>query len=171
MVTAKSDAALVEFMKELKGIAGSRPVTDEELARLLKLFAGARAQGDKYDKALKTAMAAVLCSPGHTLTPGIRGDRRRPGRRAGLSISFDCARRRQRPAGRSRACDRRNDLRHSNGRGVAYHPDTSVGRLGRRGHEWRRGMWVSAHPGSILGAQPASGPPGLDRPTLRIQTG
>jgi predicted Zn-dependent peptidase len=31
MVSAKSDAALVEFMKELRGIAGSRPITDEEL--------------------------------------------------------------------------------------------------------------------------------------------
>jgi predicted Zn-dependent peptidase len=32
IVSAKSDAALVEFMKELSGIQGSRPVTDEELA-------------------------------------------------------------------------------------------------------------------------------------------
>ena len=31
MVSAKSDAALVEFMKELRGIGGSRPVTDDEL--------------------------------------------------------------------------------------------------------------------------------------------
>jgi len=31
IVTAKSDAALIEFMKELRGIVGSRPVTDEEL--------------------------------------------------------------------------------------------------------------------------------------------
>jgi predicted Zn-dependent peptidase len=31
IVTAKSDAALVEFMKELRGIIGSRPITDEEL--------------------------------------------------------------------------------------------------------------------------------------------
>jgi zinc protease len=32
IVTEKSDAALVEFMKELRGIAGARPVTDDELA-------------------------------------------------------------------------------------------------------------------------------------------
>jgi zinc protease len=32
IVTEKSDAALVEFMKELKGILGARPVTDEELS-------------------------------------------------------------------------------------------------------------------------------------------
>jgi zinc protease len=31
IVTAKSDVALVEFMKELRGIIGSRPITDEEL--------------------------------------------------------------------------------------------------------------------------------------------
>jgi len=31
IISAKSDVALVEFMKELKGMAGSRPVTDEEL--------------------------------------------------------------------------------------------------------------------------------------------
>jgi predicted Zn-dependent peptidase len=30
--SAKTDAALIEFMKELRGIAGARPVTDEELA-------------------------------------------------------------------------------------------------------------------------------------------
>ena len=30
--SAKTDAALVEFMKELRGIEGTRPVTDEELA-------------------------------------------------------------------------------------------------------------------------------------------
>ncbi len=32
IVSAKSDAALVEFMKELRGIGGSRPITDQELA-------------------------------------------------------------------------------------------------------------------------------------------
>ena len=32
IVTAKTDSALIEFMKELKGIRGERPVTDEELA-------------------------------------------------------------------------------------------------------------------------------------------
>jgi zinc protease len=31
MVSAKSDAALIEFMKELRGMAGGRPVTDDEL--------------------------------------------------------------------------------------------------------------------------------------------
>ncbi len=32
IVAAKSDAALVEFMKELRGIGGTRPITDDELA-------------------------------------------------------------------------------------------------------------------------------------------
>jgi zinc protease len=31
IVTAKSDSALIEFMKELRGIRGARPITDEEL--------------------------------------------------------------------------------------------------------------------------------------------
>src|SRR5437667_166693 len=31
MVSAKTDAALVEFMKELHGIGGARPVSDDEL--------------------------------------------------------------------------------------------------------------------------------------------
>ncbi|HZI50322.1 MAG TPA: pitrilysin family protein, partial [Terriglobia bacterium] len=32
IVSAKSDVALIEFMKELRGIGGARPITDEELA-------------------------------------------------------------------------------------------------------------------------------------------
>jgi len=32
IVAAKSDAALMEFMKELRGIRGERPITDEELS-------------------------------------------------------------------------------------------------------------------------------------------
>ena len=32
IVSAKSDAALMEFMKELRGIRGERPITDEELS-------------------------------------------------------------------------------------------------------------------------------------------
>jgi zinc protease len=32
IVTAKTDAALIEFMKELRGIAGTRPITEDELA-------------------------------------------------------------------------------------------------------------------------------------------
>lgn len=31
IVSAKTDAALIEFMKELKGIVGDRPITDEEI--------------------------------------------------------------------------------------------------------------------------------------------
>jgi predicted Zn-dependent peptidase len=31
IISAKSDVALVEFMKELRGIQGSRPITDEEI--------------------------------------------------------------------------------------------------------------------------------------------
>jgi len=31
IVTAKTDSALIEFMKELKGIVGEKPITDEEI--------------------------------------------------------------------------------------------------------------------------------------------
>ena len=31
IVTAKSDSALIEFMKELRGIRGARPITDDEM--------------------------------------------------------------------------------------------------------------------------------------------
>lgn len=33
MTTAKTDSALIEFMKELRGVQGSRPFTDDELAQ------------------------------------------------------------------------------------------------------------------------------------------
>jgi zinc protease len=50
VVSARSDAALMEFMKELRGIRGERPITDEELStakdaltqRLPETFASAR---------------------------------------------------------------------------------------------------------------------------------
>ena len=40
-----------------------RPATPLEITRLLSLFIAARSAGDKFEKALKTSMAAVLCSP------------------------------------------------------------------------------------------------------------
>jgi predicted Zn-dependent peptidase len=41
--TAKTDAALIEFMKELKGIVGERPITDEEIQGLPQRFASVTA--------------------------------------------------------------------------------------------------------------------------------
>jgi zinc protease len=38
VVTAKSDSALIEFMKELRGIRGGRPITDEELQTAKELL-------------------------------------------------------------------------------------------------------------------------------------
>jgi predicted Zn-dependent peptidase len=38
IVTAKTDSALIEFMKELRGIQGARPITDEELQTAKELL-------------------------------------------------------------------------------------------------------------------------------------
>jgi hypothetical protein len=40
-----------------------RPTTEDEISRMMKLFAAARADGQSYEKALKTPMAAILCAP------------------------------------------------------------------------------------------------------------
>lgn len=50
-------------LKKFATRAFRRPATDAEIDRLMTLFAAARTVGDKYEKALKTSMAAVLCSP------------------------------------------------------------------------------------------------------------
>lgn len=56
VVREKTDAALVEFMKELRGIAGSRPVTDDELntaqAALVQRLPGAFASVGNINAAL-----------------------------------------------------------------------------------------------------------------------
>jgi len=57
-VTEKSDAALVEFMKELKGIIGERPITDEELTTakdaLIQRLPGTFASVSSINSALTT---------------------------------------------------------------------------------------------------------------------
>jgi len=58
IVTEKSDAALVEFMKELKGIIGGRPITDEELTTakdaLIQRLPGTFASVSSINSALTT---------------------------------------------------------------------------------------------------------------------
>ena len=58
IVSAKSDAALVEFMKELRGIGGTRPITDEELATakdsLIQRLPGTFASVQSINSALVT---------------------------------------------------------------------------------------------------------------------
>lgn len=58
IVTDKSDAALVEFMKELRGILGARPVTDEELTTakdsLIQRLPGTFASVSSINSALTT---------------------------------------------------------------------------------------------------------------------
>ena len=58
IVTEKSDAALVEFMKELRGILGGRPITDEELSvakdALVQRLPGTFASVSSINSALTT---------------------------------------------------------------------------------------------------------------------
>lgn len=58
IVTEKSDAALVEFMKELRGILGARAITDDELATakdaLVQRLPGTFASVDSINGALTT---------------------------------------------------------------------------------------------------------------------
>ena len=58
IVTEKSDAALVEFMKELKGILGDRPISDEELGvakdALIQRLPGTFASVSSINTALTT---------------------------------------------------------------------------------------------------------------------
>jgi zinc protease len=58
IVTEKSDAALVEFMKELKGILGARPITDDELSvakdALIQRLPGTFASVSTINSALTT---------------------------------------------------------------------------------------------------------------------
>jgi zinc protease len=58
IVTEKSDAALVEFMKELRGILGGRPITDEELSvakdALIQRLPGTFASVSSINSALTT---------------------------------------------------------------------------------------------------------------------
>jgi predicted Zn-dependent peptidase len=58
IVTEKSDAALLEFMKELRGILGARPVTDEELTvakeALIQRLPGTFASVSSINSALTT---------------------------------------------------------------------------------------------------------------------
>jgi len=58
IVTEKSDAALVEFMKELRGILGGRPITDEELTvakdALVQRLPGTFASVSSINSALTT---------------------------------------------------------------------------------------------------------------------
>ena len=58
IVTEKSDAALVEFMKELKGIIGGRPISDEELTTakdaLIQRLPGTFASVSSINSALTT---------------------------------------------------------------------------------------------------------------------
>ena len=64
IVSDKSDAALVEFMKELRGILGERPITDDELAvakdALIQRLPGTFASVSSINQALTTLWTQAL---------------------------------------------------------------------------------------------------------------
>ncbi len=57
--SAKTDAALIEFMKELRGIAGSRPVTDEELATAKDALVQGLPQAFESVSSINSAIAGI----------------------------------------------------------------------------------------------------------------
>jgi hypothetical protein len=63
LFTTSGDDAAAQVLERFAARAYRRPVSSEEVARLVALFAGARADGDTFEKAMKLAMSAVLVSP------------------------------------------------------------------------------------------------------------
>ncbi|MGA2034147.1 MAG: DUF1592 domain-containing protein [Thermoguttaceae bacterium] len=57
------DAATEQILRRLATRAYRRPIRDQELARLLKLVATARAQGDRFEAGIQLALEAILVSP------------------------------------------------------------------------------------------------------------
>ena len=78
IVGDKTDAAFVEFMKELRGILGARPVTEEELKtakeslvqRLPATFASVSAINGAIDAALAAVAAGQLLPAVHEVGDG-----------------------------------------------------------------------------------------------------
>ncbi len=57
------DAAARQILRRLATRAYRRPVSEQELARLLKLVAAARAQGGRFEAGIQLALEAMLVSP------------------------------------------------------------------------------------------------------------
>ncbi len=57
------DAPVEQMLRRLATRAYRRPIRDQELARLLKLVATARAQGDGFEAGIQLALQAILVSP------------------------------------------------------------------------------------------------------------
>ena len=104
IVGDKTDAALVEFMKELRGILGERPVTEEELKtakeslvqRLPATFASVGAINGAHHRLVAAVAARQLLPAVHEIGDGDYRRRRRA-RREAISrprSPRDCHRRR-----------------------------------------------------------------------------
>lgn len=57
------DEAARKIIERFTTRAYRRPATGDEVAALLRLFKGSRADGDKFEQAVKYTLSAVLCSP------------------------------------------------------------------------------------------------------------
>jgi hypothetical protein len=57
------DAAAEKILRRLAARAYRRPISDKELARLVKLAANARAQGERFESSIQVALEAILVSP------------------------------------------------------------------------------------------------------------
>jgi len=57
------DAAAEQVLSRLAARAYRRPVSGKELARVLKLAASARGQGDRFESSIQLALQAILVSP------------------------------------------------------------------------------------------------------------
>ncbi|HAV60841.1 MAG TPA: hypothetical protein DCY13_00555, partial [Verrucomicrobiales bacterium] len=62
-IFTRSDTAAREVIAPLARKAWRRPVTDEEVDRLLTMFQRARDRGDSFEESLRLALKAVLISP------------------------------------------------------------------------------------------------------------
>lgn len=61
--TQTPEATATTILEQFAGRAFRRPATDEELARLMKLFQVGQAAGDTFEASVEVALSAVLVSP------------------------------------------------------------------------------------------------------------
>ena len=63
LFATSGDDAAAKVLGRFAARAYRRPVSAEEVARVVALYSGARADGESFEKAMKLAMSAVLVSP------------------------------------------------------------------------------------------------------------
>ncbi|MEM9016307.1 MAG: DUF1592 domain-containing protein, partial [Verrucomicrobiota bacterium] len=63
VISEDPTAEVIPVLKRFAGEAFRRPVTDEDVAPFLILFQGELTRGESIEESLRTALAAILCSP------------------------------------------------------------------------------------------------------------